>query len=203
MGTSVGTSGNPSVPATPGTDEDIKLEVLARLKDASRITVPPLDKWVEVQHGAEKWLVAPYYIAPVGIGEAIRVAKQKEFSVPTPELVDSIWKAADLKLEPHPRGLGSKPPSDFTMKTMNAPETHIAQLAFIQDQIQTQNPNFKLLAGSHKDVVFKDGKTGIYGWHKPNGKIIQDFFTGHAHSDNPADDWKDYSQGLRLVKRIA
>lgn len=202
MGASINTEGNPSVPAN-ATDEEIKNEVLARLKDATRITIPPKESWVEVDHGAEKWLVAPYYIAPVGIGEAVRVAKINELSLPSPALVDSIWKAADLKLEPQPRGPNSKPPSHFTPETMNSPEVHINQLSIIQNQIQAQNPNFKLLAGSHKDVVSKDGKVGIYGWHKLNGKIIQDFYTGHDHSENPIKDWKDYSQGLRLVKRIA
>jgi len=198
------TSSSPSSPAM----KEIENEVYARVKDASRITIPSRESWVKVQHGNETWLVAPYYIAPVGIGEAARIAKQNGLDLPSPQLVDAIWKAADLKLEPHPRGQYDKPPSDFTGKTMNSPETHIAQLAYIQKQIEDSgNPNFKLLAGTHKDVVMgktPDGqlKLGIYGWHHLNGKVIQGFMWGHASGSTPETDWKDYSQGLRVVKKI-
>lgn len=181
-------------------EEDIKFQVLERLKDASKITVPPIESWHKMTIGNDEWLVSPTYIAPVGIGEAMKIAKTQGLELPTPEMVDAIWKAADLKIEPNPRGQFSKPPSDFTTKTMNSNETNIAQLAFIRNQIADKE--FKLLAGSHKDIVMKDGKVGIYGWHKLTGKPIQDFFTGHSHSDNPAFDWKDYSQGLRLVKKV-
>lgn len=181
--------------------ENTEKNVLDALKDASKITVPPIDQWIEVEHGNEKYLVSPRYIAPVGIGEALRITKTLGLELPTPELVNSIWKAADLKLEPNPRGALSVPPSDFTLRTMNSPETNIAQLAYIQNQIGDKK--YKLLGGTHKDVVMKNGKLGIYGWHHLTGKIIQDFYTGHAHSENPALDWKDYSQGLRLVRKVS
>lgn len=201
----------PKTQETPEMVKQLEADVKARLKDATLITVPPENEWPTVEYNGAKYLVAPRYIAPVGIGEAQAVAQKHGYELPTIGLVDAIYKAADLKLDPHERGVNSKPPSDFTGKTMNSAETHIAQLAAIQKQIETAgNPEYRLLAGTHKDVVFdkipfgKDaGKMhlGIYGWHRRNGKPIQDFMWGHS-SNYPADDWKDYSQGVRLVKRI-
>jgi len=184
--------------------EEVYNGVIASLKDASQIPIPPIDQWVQVQLGDDTYLVSPRYLAPVGIGEAVRVARINNAELPSPALVDAIWQAADLKLSPRPRGDSSKPPSDFTRATMNSPEAHIDQLAIISKQIQdSDNPNYKLLAGTHKDVVMKDGKLGIYGWHQLNGKVIQGFMWGHAHNeDNPDLDWKDYSQGLRLVRKV-
>jgi len=173
-------------------ESDQTNEVLEKIKDATKIPVPPLDRWVKVEGDGALWLVSPMYIAPVGIGEALKVAKMHDAQLPTPALVNAIWNQADLKLEPNPRA------HDGTFKTMNSAEMNITQLAHIKGQIDRQSPNndFKLLAGSHKDVVIKDGKLGLYGWHKLNGKVIQDHFTGHGL------DWKDYSQGARLVKKL-
>lgn len=178
---------------------DQKDDVLEKLKDPTKIPVPPLDRWVEVDSEDGKFLVAPIYIAPVAIGEGKRIAELNGVQLPTPKLVDAIWKAADLKLEPNPRN------HDGTFKTMNSPDMHITQLAHITKQISEKSPNwdFKLLAGTHKDIVFipeafgqKVNKVGIYGWHKSDGKVIQAPMWGHGL------DWKDYSQGVRLVKKI-
>jgi len=170
----------------------IEDKVRNALHDATLIPVPPKDKWVEVQLGNEKYIVSPRYIAPIGIGEAVRVAQLHEAQLPTKELVDEIWKQADLKLEPHPVA------HDGTPATMNSDDTNIKQLAYIANQIKEKSPNndYKLLGGTHKDVAYQNGKIGLYGWHKLNGKVIQSFFPGHAA------EWKDYSQGARLVKRI-
>jgi len=191
-------------PEPSGPLSNVEDQVVARIRDASLITVPDQSTWSTVELNGQKWLVAPYYLAPVGIGEAQMIADKYQLSLPTPALVDAIWKAADLKLDPLPRGPTSKPPSDYTARTMNSLETNIDQLARISKQVQDTNPNFQLLAGTHKDVVMgvpttgtdKTPKIGIYGWHQKNGKPIQGFMWGHAL------EWKDYSQGLRLVKQV-
>lgn len=168
-------------------------------KRGSMSGVPSEDEWVRVSDGRGEWLVAPNYIAPVGIGEAAQIAQAYGAELPSKELVDAIWRAADLKLAPSPRGPSSSPPSDYTARTMNSPEAHADQLAIIDRQILAQSPNrdYRLLAGSHKDVVMQNGVLGIYGWHQLNGKVIQGFYPNHSP------DWKDYSQGLRLVKRVS
>ncbi len=212
--TALAALGTKIVPAEDETPERMKVieeEVKKRVKDASLISIPPESTWVKIEHNGENWLVAPHYIAPVGIGEANAIAQKFGYQLPTVGLVDAIYNAADLKLDPHPRGTRDKPPSDFTAQTMNSPDTNIAQLAYIQKQIEAAGkPNYQLLAGTHKDVVYDKipyGEhagmmhLGIYGWHQRNGKPIQGFMWGHA-STYPANDWKDYSQGLRLVKKL-
>jgi hypothetical protein len=78
---------------------------------------------------------------------------------------------------------------------MNDPNMISDQLNHIEGQIS--GADFVLLVGEFKDVVRgSDGKIGLYGWHRLNGKPIQPYFTGHGL------DWRDYSQGLRLVKKI-
>jgi hypothetical protein len=139
--------------------------------------------WVRVGD----WLVSPIYVAPVGIGEAVELAEKNGCVLPSPELVDAIWQLADLKVEPLPRK------TDGTPATMSTAAVYQDQAARIAEQYAGRD--FRLIAGTHKDVVMKGGRVGLYGWHRLDGTVIQPFFGGHSAS------WKDYSQGLRLVKR--
>jgi hypothetical protein len=141
------------------------------------------EDWVLV----DGWLVAPDYIAPVGIGEALAIAEDHGCMLPTPALVDAIWAAADLRLEPHPRTF-----EFWTMNEMSAPAIILDQAARVVREIAGRA--YRLLAGTHKDVVLVDGKLGLYGWHRNTGQPIQSLYMGHG----PA--WKDYSQGCRLVR---
>lgn len=156
----------------------------------AKVPIPPDDTWVQVDYNGHSYKVAPVYLAPAGIGEAQDLAKLHGWVLPSPGLVDAIWNAADLKVEPHPEQ------HDGTEKTMNSVALNTAHLAYIANQIAGQD--FKLLAGTHKDVVLsKDGTLGIYGWHHLNGKPIQGFFSKHSHT------WKDYSQGLRPIIQVS
>lgn len=146
--------------------------------------------WVRVVYNSQQWDVSPEYIAPVGIGEAVQLAAQNGCVLPTPGLVDAIWKAADLKLQPLPRA------HDGTPATMANQATFDDQYAKIQAQIAGRP--YKLLAGTHKDVVVdpSTGKVGLYGWHRLDGTVWQPLFTGHSLS------WIDYSQGARMCRRV-
>ncbi len=153
--------------------------------ESSPISSSATSPSVEVVCDGVRWLVAPRYIAPVGIGEAATLAEQHGCELPSPALVDAIWRAADLKVAPIPMSpnRGDDP----------------AQAAEHQAKVDAQiaDRTFGLLAGTNKDVVrASDGRIGLYGWHRLDGTPIQPFFAGHALS------WKDYSQGLRLVRRI-
>lgn len=149
--------------------------------------------FVPVAHDGITWLVCPIYIAPVGIGEAVELAAQAGCELPSPGLVDAIWRAADLKVDAN----AMVRQHDGTPATMDSPETHADQAARLARIIgdRSLGRDFKLLAGAFKDVVLKDGKVGLYGWHRADGTTIQPFFGGHALA------WCDYSQGLRLVRR--
>lgn len=140
---------------------------------------------VEVECNGVTWLVAPHYIAPVGIGQAVELAAANGCELPSPELVDAIWKAADLRLAPLPQR------HDGSIKGMAT--AYAAQEERIRAQIAGRS--YRLLAGTHKDVCIRGGKVGLYGWTCPDGRVIQPFYAGHALS------WKDGSQGLRLVRR--
>lgn len=144
--------------------------------------------WVRVEYDGVTFEVAPEYLYPVGIAEAAAVARDACCELPAPGLVDAIWQAADLRLAPLPRNHNGTPAQ------MASDAVYHDQRARIDAQVAGRE--YTLLAGTHKDVVMHNGKLGIYGWHKPDGSVIQPFFAGHAHY------WKDYSQGLRLCRRV-
>lgn len=170
-----------------------------------------LAQWVRVTVGGVAWLVCPVYLAPVGIGQAKDIADRLGCELPTPALVDAIWRAADLRVPP-----------DLMVRShdgvhMDTPELHAQQNQALETFLagRSLGVDFKLIAGCFKDVVSVNGKLGLYGWHADveaakvlgrkgipthapatpgSGVVIQQPFFGHAL------DWRDYSQGLRLVR---
>ena len=104
-------------------------------------------------------------------------------------MVDDIYNAATVKLEPVPMYA-------FRDSTPTMWQHHL----IIEGQRKGRSG---LIAGIKKDVVIsgkitRDGRAdrvAIYGWHKLDGKPIQPLYTGHIYW------WVDYSQGIRLVYR--
>lgn len=143
-------------------------------------------QWAEIEHRGERWLVASRYIAPVSIGQALALARANGAELPTKDLVDAIWRAADLKVEP------------VTMSPNRGadPRQHAQHAAAVEAAIGGRP--FALVAGTHKDIaICANGRAGLYGWHRRDGRIIQDCNTSaHDHA------YLDYSQGVRLVKRV-
>lgn len=154
---------------------------------------PALDfaRFVEVEHAGVRWQVCPIYVAPVGIGQAVDLAARAGCELPTPALVDAIWRAADLRID---AGAMERTDHDGTPRTMDAAAMHASQAARLAGLVGDRR--FRLLAGSHKDVVTHEGRVGLYGWHRSDGRVIQPFYARHAAS------WRDYSQALRLVRRV-
>ncbi|MDB5196149.1 MAG: hypothetical protein JWP88_519 [Flaviaesturariibacter sp.] len=149
-----------------------------------------------------KRLTATFYVTPdyLSIGTdddwaripltpmaAQRIADSLHCFLPTRKLVDAIYTAAAVKLEPMPMyALRDSTPTMY--------QHHL----IIEGQRQGRKG---LIAGIKKDVVIsgkinrdaKPHRVAIYGWHKPDGKPIQPLYTGHV-------DWYvDYSHGIRLV----
>lgn len=148
--------------------------------------------WPIVECDGVRWIVAPSYIAPIGIGQADDMARAFGWELPTPELVDAIWRAADLRIAPITRSVDNGLLMDWG--------TSMSSLATFNDQAERIEKAiggraYTLLAGTHKDVVRKDGVLGIYGMHRLDGSVIQSFYDKHARG------WIDYSQGFRFVKR--
>ncbi len=147
---------------------------------------------------------ATYYVSPdyLSIGTdadwarvnitpkaAQRIADSLDCFLPTRKMVDDIYKAATVKLEPVPMYA-------FRDSTPTMWHHHLI--------VEGQRKGRKgLIAGIQKDVVISSAiikdkrpdRVAIYGWHKPDGKPIQPLYTGHIFW------WVDYSQGIRLVYR--
>lgn len=151
-----------------------------------------------------KTIKAIYYVAPdyLSIGTdndwarinitpmaAQRIADSLDCFLPTRKMVDDIYRAATIKLDPVPMFA-------YRDSTPTMWQHHLI--------IEGQRKGRKgLIAGIKKDVVSsgqvsrhaKKDRVAIYGWHQPNGKPIQPLYTGHVYW------WVDYSQGIRLVYR--
>lgn len=165
--------------------------------------------WALVELDGEIWQVFPTYIGCVAIGEAYEKMKAVGLELPTPALVDAIWRQADLVLPPITRR------NDGTHAEMASPDVYRDHLNNVQRIFDAQ-PNaetFELAAGGFKDVVMIDGKPGIYGWHVDTvdtawrgiklyapatpgrGRVIQQATTIHALIHG------DYSQAVRGCRR--
>jgi len=151
-----------------------------------------------------KTIKATYYVSPdylcIGSNKdwarvnitpvaAQQIADSFDCFLPTRKMVDDIYKAAKVKLEPVPMYA-------YRDSTPTMWHHHLI--------IEGQRKNRKgLIAGIKKDVVIsgqisrdkRPDRVAIYGWHKPDGKPIQPLYTGHINW------WVDYSQGIRLVYR--
>lgn len=109
--------------------------------------------------------------------------------LPTRKMVDDIYKAAKVKLEPVPMYA-------FRDSSVTMYQHHL----IIEGQRKLRKG---LIAGIKKDVVITEkilrdpppNRVAIYGWHRLNGKPIQPLHTGHANW------YVDYSHGIRLVMR--
>lgn len=130
---------------------------------------------------------------PLSPGAAQTIADCLNCSLPTRKMVDDIYAAAEVKLEPEPI-----PPSS-AMTTLAVFSNHCEKV-----RVQLSKRKFTpgaLVAGHKKDVVISPrlvdapGKVAIYGWHQTNGTPIQPLYAGHS------DSWVDYSQCIRLVSQ--
>jgi hypothetical protein len=151
-----------------------------------------------------KSISATYYVAPdyLSVGTdndwarinitpkaAQKIADSLECFLPTRKMVDDIYHAAVVKLEPVPM---------YALRDSTPTMYHHHLI------IEGQRRGRKgLIAGIQKDVVIsekisrdtKPDRVAIYGWHQLNGKPIQPLYTGHIFW------WVDYSQGIRLIYR--
>ena len=134
-----------------------------------------------------------FLLMPLSPRTAQRVADRLGCLLPTPRMVDAVWAAADVHLEPSPI-----PPSP-EMTTVPVFEAHGRIVATQWRAVSA--PRGSLVSGHKKDVVITTalaslpGRVAIYGWHRLTGDPIQPLYTGHS------EDWVDYSHGIRLVLR--
>ena len=152
---------------------------------------PSCHDFVEIEFEGETLCVSPDYYevddvrTPVGMTEALDIARENFAFLPTPDMVDAIWEQADLQLEPIPMTPGPM---------MTSVEYYVRHDQMIDEQIGDRD--FTLVAGHKKDIVRpqREGRVTIYGWHRPNGDPIQPVSSVHGA------EYRDYSHGLRLVR---
>jgi hypothetical protein len=149
------------------------------------------------EHIGAFW-VAPDYLSIGDARDSFRIpltpmtayplAEQLACLLPTRKMVDDIYAAADVKLEPQP-----------LVKDRESVATFLQHHQLIEEQLAGRP--YRLIAGIKKDVVLtnrlkeKPGHVAIYGWHKLDAQPIQPLTTVHV-------DWYvDYSHGIRLVAR--
>ena len=136
-----------------------------------------------------------YYLAHMSPNTAQRIADALDCVLPTPKIVDAIYRAAEVKLAPAPI-----PPS-AAMTTAPVFSNHNAVVLAQRTALLKDHPLGELTAGHQKDVVIAaglasmPGKVAIYGWHQTNGAPIQPLYLKHAAA------WVDYSQCVRLVQQ--
>lgn len=154
-----------------------------------RLTMAVAPDYLTVGTDADGWL------APLSPQAAERIADRLGCMLPTRRMVDDIYAAAAIKLEPQPMTPGPD------MTTVTAFLAHNG-LVRTQRLASAGGPRLgALVAGHKKDVVLtpklatSPGKVAIYGWHRANGQPIQPLYLGHT------DAWVDYSHGIRLVRR--
>lgn len=135
-----------------------------------------------------------YFIIPTSPLTAQKVADALNASLPTPKVVDIIYKHSKLKLEPFnfiPRGNRNE-----------TPDILYDHSKIIQAQIKASGKEPGIfVAGTKKDIVISsklaDQKrthhVTIYGWHRLDGKPIQPVTNVHI------DIYVDYSHGARLI----
>ncbi|MGA2750402.1 MAG: hypothetical protein ABSG59_16630 [Verrucomicrobiota bacterium] len=136
-----------------------------------------------------------FFRAPMTPGTAQRIADQLGCLLPTPKMVDAIYRAAEVKLTPAPIAPSA------AMTTVPVFVAHNEMVRTQRLESIEAHPPGALVAGHQKDVVIcaklaaSPGKVAIYGWHRTNGVPIQPLYLGHA------DTWVDYSHGVRLVSQ--
>ena len=157
--------------------------------------LPPVEEWPLVECQGETWAVAPVYLAPVSRADALRIVDEMGCQLPSVALVDAIWGAADLRLNPYGLMRNFRVAKDMVAyaEQRRTIEREVARVLEMQGRT-----SFGILTGTHKDFARTSaGRVDLYGWLDLHGRVIQPPGTSHSA------DYKDYSQGARLVRRVA
>lgn len=144
---------------------------------------------------------------------AQELADRLHFVMPTPRMVDLIWLAAAVRLEPLTGGQLT-PPIAIGTHAQDSPEAFWRHSRAVDAQ---KGPRMGLTAGHKKDVVLSNrlleqkNRVCIYGWHRgdPKAGDCSDFPTlpglcpiqgvSIVHEDT----YRDYAHGIRMVSTLA
>jgi len=157
------------------------------------------------EHQVTFW-VAPDYLAvgsdedylhvPLSPQTAQRIADLLDASLPTPFMVDQVWRAAGSRLAPQ-----RIPPQD-SVQSVRTVGHFVRHTSVIQGQrmLKHVSPD-AFVAGHKKDIVLSPevqanpGNVAVYGMHGTDGTPTQGLSaTGRS-------EWVYYNHGVRLVDR--
>lgn len=149
--------------------------------------------------------VAPDYLAigtnadnvriPMTPLTAQAIADRMNCLLPTRQMVNQIYSAADTHLSPRAMSGGQYPNWQSRMMTSAFFREHDR----LVDSQLSGNNSTGLIAGHKKDIVItnrlnsKPRSVAIYGWHSTSSSPIQPLSTVHGN------DYVDYSHGVRMV----
>lgn len=162
-----------------------------QLRDGSRTTVTLCVMRDYLALGSDSDFVR----VPLGLRAASLIADRFDMILPTAQMVDLIYRAADTRLVPRPMSPGPQMTSTTYLLRHNA--TVEAQ------RRRSGAGKAQLISGHKKDLVLtnrlaeRPGRVAIYGWHRPGGDPIQPLSTVHGAG------YADYSHGVRLISRTA
>ena len=135
-----------------------------------------------------------FLYVPMGLEAALDIAGHYGFMLPTRKLVNAIYAAAAVKLDPQPLPAGDQMRSTAYL-------VHHNQM--IREQRDARGATLgELTAGDKKDLVITPrlwetpGRVAIYGWHRDAHSPIQPLSTVHGAR------YADYSHGIRLVSDV-
>ena len=137
-----------------------------------------------------------YFLCPMTPGLAQKLAEEFDCFLPTRRMVDQIWEAAKVKMQPQPI-----PPSD-KMTTVPVFDQHNSDVGAQRQTFIASGTLGTLVSGNKKDIIISNliyrspdpRRVIIYGWHDTTGKNIQPVYAGHNYN------YVDYSHGIRLIQ---
>lgn len=131
---------------------------------------------------------------PMSLGTALAVATRFGFTLPTPRIVDLIYRQAAVRLVPQPLPPGEQ------MRSAAYVRLHHALVE--QQRAAVGALPGALSAGHKKDLVLSNklwsrpAPVAIYGWHRSADAPIQPLSAVHGAR------YADYSHGVRLVSQV-
>lgn len=185
-------------------ERELDPQIAAGNVPAFLVSLLPVDVAAEidgVRHTGRFWCTRDYLgfgtdadwlRMPMSPPLAQRCADALGCVLPTHAMVDAIWRAAAVKVEPFPFS-----PKYHDIVSVELFARHHAE---IEAQL-AGSARSELVAGCKKDVVVSaliadwPRRVCIYGWHHRDGKAIQPLWKGHTFPH------VDYSHGIRLVAR--
>jgi len=137
-----------------------------------------------------------YFLIPMTPLLAQRLCDKFGYTLPTRKMVDQIWAAATVKMPPDPITASA------LMTTVPVFVDHNNMVRADRNLTTNAQPLGALVGGHKKDVILSNEITNrppparvvIYGWHYPDGSVIQDLTAVHEST------YADYSHGIRFVQ---